>query len=81
VVNLGFRQDFWKKRLSFIATISDLFDSQKWKMKVDTPVLIQESTRRRDARVIYGGLVFNFGTTKKKSKDPKFEFENGAGGE
>jgi outer membrane receptor protein involved in Fe transport len=77
VVNLGFRQDFWKKRISFVATVSDLFNSQAWKVNVDTPVLVQESTRRRDARVIYGGFVFNFGTNGKKSKEPKFEFDNG----
>jgi outer membrane receptor protein involved in Fe transport len=77
VVNLGFRQDFWKKRISFVATVSDLFNSQAWKVNVSTPVLVQESTRRRDARVIYGGFVFNFGTNGKKSKEPKFEFENG----
>ncbi len=80
VVNLGFRQDFWKKRISFIATISDLFNSQAWKSNINTPVLVQESTRRRDARAIYGGFVFNFGTNGKKSKDPKFEFDNGGEG-
>ena len=77
VVNLGFRQDFWKKRISFVATVSDLFNSQAWKVNVTTPVLVQESTRRRDARVIYCGFVFNFGTNGKKSKEPKFEFDSG----
>jgi hypothetical protein len=77
VVNLGFRQDFWKKRISLIATISDLFNSQTYKATVNTPVLIQESTRRRDARVIYAGFVFNFGTNGKKQKEANFEFDNG----
>jgi outer membrane receptor protein involved in Fe transport len=77
VVNLGFRQDIWKKRISFVATVSDLFNSQAWKVNINTPVLVQESTRRRDARVIYGGFVFNFGTNGKKSKEPKFEFDSG----
>ncbi len=77
VVNLGFRQDFFKKKLSLIATVSDLFNSQAWKSSVNTPILVQESIRRRDARVIYGGLVFNFGTTGKKQKEAKFEFDNG----
>jgi outer membrane receptor protein involved in Fe transport len=75
VVNLGFRQDFWKKKLSLIVTVSDLFNSQVWKTTVDTPVLVQESTRRRDARVIYGGFVFNFGK-QGKAKETKFEFDN-----
>lgn len=77
VVNLGFRQDFWKKKISFLFTVSDLFNSQIMKSSIETLVLMQESTRRRDARVIYGGVVFTFGTKLKKSKEPKFEFDNG----
>ncbi|MCX6304437.1 MAG: TonB-dependent receptor [Bacteroidetes bacterium] len=77
VVNLGFRQDFWKKKLSLIATVSDLFNSQSMKNRINTPTLVQETTRRRDARVIYCGFVFNFGTTNKKNKEAKFEFDNG----
>ena len=80
VVNLGFRQDIWKKRISVVATVSDLFNSQAWKVNTTTPVLVQESTRRRDARVIYGGFVFTFGTNGKKSKEPKFEFDSGGEG-
>lgn len=44
---------------------------------VNTPVLVQESTRRRDARVIYSGFVFNIGTNGKKTTDPKFEYDTG----
>ncbi len=77
VVNLGFRQDLWKKKLSLLATVSDLFNTQSYKSTVSTPVLIQESVRRRDARVIYVGFVFNLGTNGKKAKEAKFEFDNG----
>ena len=77
VVNLGVRHDMWDKKLSFIATVSDLFDSQRMKSLVNTPILVQESIRRRDGRVIYAGLVLNFGTNGKKVKETKFEFDNG----
>ena len=77
VVNLGFRQDLWKKKLSLIATISDLFDSQTMRSTVNTPILVQESVRRRDGRVFYAGFLFNIGTNGKKTKDTKFEFDNG----
>ncbi len=80
VVNLGFRQDLWKKKISLIATVSDLFNTQAWKHSINTATLVQESTRRRDARVIYGGVVFNFGTNGKKQKEAKFEFDNGMEG-
>ncbi|MDD4554341.1 MAG: TonB-dependent receptor [Bacteroidales bacterium] len=76
VVNLGFRQDLWKKKLSVIATVSDLFNTQAFKSTVDTPILVQESVRKRDYRVIYAGLLLNFGTNGKKTKEPKFEFDN-----
>jgi hypothetical protein len=77
VVNLGLRHDMWDKKLSLIATVSDLFDSQRMKSLVNTPVLVQESIRRRDGRVIYAGLVLNFGANGKKVKEAKFEFDNG----
>jgi outer membrane receptor protein involved in Fe transport len=77
VVNLGFRQDFWQKKLSLIATVSDLFNSQVMRSSVNTATLVQETMRRRDARVIYAGLVFNFGSSVKKQKEAKFEFDNG----
>jgi hypothetical protein len=77
VVNLGFRQDFLKKKLSLIATVSDLFNSQMMRSSISTPSLIQETVRRRDARVVYCGLVFNFGSGSKKQKEAKFEFDSG----
>ncbi|MBE0647111.1 MAG: TonB-dependent receptor [Bacteroidales bacterium] len=77
-LNLGFRQDFWKKRISLIATVSDLFNSRSYKNHIDTPVLVQDAVYRRDARVFYAGFVFNLGTNDRKSKAPKFEFDNGA---
>ena len=77
VVNLGFRQDLFKKKLSFIATVSDLFNSQSMRSSVNTPILVSESTRRRDARVMYAGFLFNFGSSGKKAKEAKFEYDNG----
>jgi len=77
VVNLGFRQDLWKKKLSLIATVSDLFNTQIIMTSISTSTLVQEATRHRDARVFYGGIVFNFGTNGKKPKESKFEFDTG----
>ena len=76
-MNLGFRQDLWKKKISLLCTASDLFNTQVFKTSVNTSVLVQESMRRRDGRVIYAGFVFNFGTKNKKTKETKLEFDNG----
>ena len=77
VVNLGLRQELWKKKISVVLTVSDLFKSQGMISRVNTPELVQENMRRRDGRVFYGGIVFNFGMNGKKQKESKFEFDNG----
>jgi outer membrane receptor protein involved in Fe transport len=77
VLNLGLRQDLWKKKVSIIYTVSDIFGSQVFRNTVDTPELVQRSMRKRDGRVMYLGFVYNFGTNGKKAKEAKFEFDNG----
>jgi outer membrane receptor protein involved in Fe transport len=77
VVNLGLRQDLWKKKVSIIYTVSDIFNSQVFRNSVETPELVQHSTRKRDGRVMYLGFVYNFGSNGKKTKETKFEFDNG----
>jgi outer membrane receptor protein involved in Fe transport len=77
VVNLGLRQELWKKKAALIFTVSDLFNTQKMSSNVNTPELVIETTRKRDGRVFYGGFIFNFGSNGKKSKETKFEFDNG----
>ncbi|MGE5424213.1 MAG: TonB-dependent receptor domain-containing protein, partial [Syntrophothermus sp.] len=78
-INLGFRQDFWKKKISFVATVSDLFNTQRWKTSINTAELVQQSLRYRDAPVFYAGLVLNLhsSSSKEKEKELKFEFDNG----
>lgn len=43
---------------------------------LDTPLLHQESTRRRSARIVYVGYIYNFGKPVKKSKDDPLKFDN-----
>jgi outer membrane receptor protein involved in Fe transport len=79
VVNLGFRQDFWKKKLSLVLTASDLFSSMRMQSRINSPELVMETTRKRDGLVVYGGVVFNIGSNGKKAKDAKFEYDNSQG--
>jgi len=56
--------------------VSDLFNSLKERTVIDTPVLHEDVTRRRSSRIIYAGLIFNFGKAVKKKKDDTLQFDS-----
>jgi outer membrane receptor protein involved in Fe transport len=76
VANVGLRHDFKGKKTSLIVTVSDAFNSLKERTLIDTPVLHDEITRRRSARVVYVGFICNFGKPTKKSKDDTLQYDN-----
>jgi len=76
VANLGVRHDFAGKKAAIVLTLSDLFNSLKETNVLATPLLRQEVTRRRSARIVYLGLLYNFGSPAKKSKDDPLKFDN-----
>ena len=81
LLNLGFRQDVFKKRASLSLTISDVFSSVEWESSVDTPELYQKTTYGRNTQIIYLGFTYRFGKKfqKRKLEDLKFEDEIDAG--
>lgn len=78
IVNLGYKHA-WTRELSFIATVSDLFNGQRYQRFAATPILTQVYERRVEGRVFYAGLVYTFGE-EKKSKQSEFEYDNTGGG-
>jgi len=76
VANFGVRQDFLQKKLAVVLTISDLLNSLKETYELNTPALREEVTRRRSSRIIFLGLVYNFGKQTKKNKDDPLKFDN-----
>ncbi len=76
VANLGLRHDLADKKTSVVFTVSDLFDSLKERTVINTPLLHDDVTRRRSARIVYLGLIYNFGKSGKKSKDDGMKFDN-----
>ncbi len=74
-MNIGIRQDLWKKRASLILTVSDVFNTLRNNSEVDTPLLYQKTIRQRSPRIIYLGFVFNFGKNTGKQKDDLLKFE------
>jgi outer membrane receptor protein involved in Fe transport len=81
LVNLGFRQDLFKKRASVSFTISDVFSSVEWESITDTPYLYQKTTYGRNTQIFYLGFTYRFGKKFQKSKleDMTFEDEIEAG--
>jgi hypothetical protein len=53
-----------------------VFNSLKERTVIDTPVLHDDSTRRRSSRIVYAGFVYSFGTPAKKKKDETLQFDN-----
>jgi outer membrane receptor protein involved in Fe transport len=76
VANLGFRHEFRDQKTAFIVTVSDVFNSLKERTVIDTPILHDENTRRRSARIVYAGFTYNFGKPGKKPKDDSLPFDN-----
>jgi hypothetical protein len=73
VINSGFKQEFFNRKLVLIATVSDIFNTLRSSSIIDTPQLYEKITRRRSARIIYAGIMYTFGNQKKKKKDIEFD--------
>ena len=73
VMNTGLKQELFKSKLTFIMTVSDVFNSLRNRTLIDTPDLYEKIIRRRSARIIYAGFTYTFGNQKKKKE---LEFDN-----
>ncbi len=76
VANIGLRHDFKNRNVALILTVSDLFNSLKESGRIDTPILHDDTTRRRSSRIVYAGFIYTFGAAKKRSKDDALQFDN-----
>lgn len=75
VLNAGIRQDFFKKKMSFILTASDILRSLYQKTELNTLYMKQQAIGRRDGQVVYIGLSYRFGKSIKKTEE-KLEFDS-----
>jgi outer membrane receptor protein involved in Fe transport len=76
VMNSGFKQELFKKKAAIILTVSDIFNSMRNKMIIDTPELQRTEIRRRSSQTIYLGFTYSFGSTPKKTKDNSIKYDN-----
>jgi outer membrane receptor protein involved in Fe transport len=77
LVNLGYKHTL-TPALSAVVTISDLFDGQRYQRNASTPTLTQVYERSIVGRIVWFGLTYIIGVTKKE-KEPNFEYDSGAG--
>jgi outer membrane receptor protein involved in Fe transport len=77
IVNLGYKHAL-APALSFVATVSDLFNGQHYQRTASTPTLTQVYERSVVGRVAWFGLTYTVGVSKKE-KQPNFEYDSGGG--
>jgi len=75
IVNLGYKHTLTPS-LSAVATISDLFNGQRYQRFVSTPTFTQVYERGVAGRIAFVGLTYTVGGTKKDNQST-FEFESG----
>jgi outer membrane receptor protein involved in Fe transport len=78
IVNLGYKHA-WTRDLSLIATVSDLFNGQRYRRFAVTPTFTQVYERSVEGRIVYVGVVYSFGASKK-DRQPEFEYDTSGGG-
>ncbi len=69
LVNLGYRRRLWGG-LSAVATVTDLFDGQRFQRIVNSPTLQDNYNRHQFGRVGYFGLTYAFGRSAKPRPTP-----------
>jgi outer membrane receptor protein involved in Fe transport len=73
LVNLGYRREL-RPDLALAATVSDLFDGQRFRRQIDTTALVDDYTRHQIGRLVSVGLIYTFGgPAKGKSNGLEYE--------
>jgi outer membrane receptor for ferrienterochelin and colicin len=73
IMNMGAKYDIPSINLTFICSVTDVFDTYKRSYTLDTPELKQKVEMRRNPRIIYLGAVWNFGIGQKKASEIKYD--------
>jgi outer membrane receptor protein involved in Fe transport len=73
VVNIGYRHQLTPD-LTALATVSDVFNGQRTERFERTPAFTGDYLRTVRGRVLYIGVAYSFGTTKK-AKPANFEYD------
>lgn len=76
-INLGMKYDIPAIHLSVIGSVTDLFDTYRKSYTLDTPELKQKVEKRRNPRIFYIGVSWQFGGNKGKKHNVNPEYDEG----
>lgn len=73
-VDMGMKYDIPKTSISLLSSVTDMFDTYRKSYTLNTEELHQRVTKRRNPRIIYIGIAYNFGAkTKKQNSEVKYD--------
>ena len=75
IVSVGYKRQM-KPDLTGIITVSDLFNGQRFERFESTPTFTGDYLRTVRGRVLYVGVIYSFGSTKKE-KEANFDYDQG----
>ncbi len=76
-INIGMKYDIPSCNLSLLASVTDLLDTYRKSYTLNTPELKQKVDRRRNPRIIYVGISWQFGAGKGKKHQAEVEYDEG----
>ncbi len=76
-INLGMKYDIPSIGLSLLASVTDLLDTYRKSYTLDTPKLKQKVEKRRNPRIFYIGVSWQFGAGKGKKHQTEVEYDEG----
>lgn len=76
-INIGMKYDIPSINLSLLASVTDLLDTYRKSYTLDTPELKQKVEKRRNPRIFYIGVSWQFGASKNKKHHAEVEYDEG----
>lgn len=75
ITNFGAKYDLNAYNLTLTASVSDVFNSNKFITKINTPAVKQRTEARRRPRIYYFGITYRFGNNNSTKNDDEIRYE------
>jgi outer membrane receptor protein involved in Fe transport len=75
ILNAGARYSLLHNKASILFTVSDLLNTYKSVLNLDTPELQRRLERKRTSQIFYLGVSYNFGNSEKKQKEVALKYD------